>query len=179
VRPSTLARRACELLRSSGQTVGVAESCTGGLLCARLTEVAGASAWFAGGVVAYSNEMKASLLDVDERLLASAGAVSTEVARAMARGARRVTGSDIGIGMTGIAGPAAEGSEKSPGLLYVALLAGVCRPGERAAVERVWVRHRDRGRGANRSDAVAIALAGIAAYLAGELPGGLTTVTLG
>jgi nicotinamide-nucleotide amidase len=89
----------------SGRTVAVAESCTGGLMSARLTELPGSSAYFAGGLVVYSNEAKASLAGVDLELIARFGAVSTEVAEALARGAVSRLDADVGIGITGIAGP--------------------------------------------------------------------------
>ncbi len=92
-------------LASRGWTVAVAESCTGGLLGAVLTAVAGSSGYFRGGVIAYDNSLKTGLLDVDAGLLGGRGAVSAEVAMAMARGARRRLGADVGVGITGVAGP--------------------------------------------------------------------------
>jgi nicotinamide-nucleotide amidase len=95
------------------RSVAVAESCTGGLMAARLTERPGSSAYFAGGVVAYSNAAKASLAGVDPRLIERHGAVSTEVAEALALGAIERLGADFGIGITGIAGPDG-GTEEKP-----------------------------------------------------------------
>jgi nicotinamide-nucleotide amidase len=99
----------------------VAESCSGGLLCHRLTNVPGSSDYFLEGVVAYSNEAKASLLAVPPSLLAKHGAVSFEVAQAMARGIRRRAGSDYGLAVTGIAGPAGNRPRKPVGLVFIAL----------------------------------------------------------
>ncbi len=102
-------------------TLGLAESCTGGLIAHAITEVAGSSAYFLGGVVAYSNEVKASQLAVPEHVLAAHGAVSAQVARAMADGIRRRLGVDVAASVTGIAGPAGGGDAKPVGLTYVAV----------------------------------------------------------
>ena len=106
-------------LQRQGLTLAVAESCTGGGLAARLTERPGSSRWFLGGVIAYSNSAKQDLLGVDNRLLERHGAVSAEVAAAMARGVRRRLGSDLGVAITGIAGPDADGTDKPVGLTHV------------------------------------------------------------
>ena len=108
-------------LQRQGLTLAVAESCTGGGLAARLTERPGSSRWFLGGVIAYSNSAKQDLLGVDNRLLERHGAVSAEVAAAMARGVRRRLGSDLGVAITGIAGPDADGSDKPVGLTFVSV----------------------------------------------------------
>ncbi|BBG00255.1 MULTISPECIES: competence/damage-inducible protein A [Pseudonocardia] len=100
-------------LLASGRTVATGESCTGGLLAGRLIDRAGSSAYVAGGVVAYSNEAKSALLGVDPALIAEHGAVSPEVARALADGARERFGADIGVGVTGVAGPGG-GTEAKP-----------------------------------------------------------------
>lgn len=101
----------------AGRSVGVAESCTGGLLAARLTDRAGSSAWFAGGVVAYSNDAKSELVGVDPDLIARVGAVSEEVAEALADGAIKRFGADFGVGITGIAGPDGGTEDKPVGLV--------------------------------------------------------------
>jgi nicotinamide-nucleotide amidase len=101
----------------AGRTVAVAESCTGGLMSARLTELAGSSAYFAGGVVVYSNEAKVSMAGVDPELIERFGAVSTEVAEALASGAAERFSADVGIGITGIAGPGGGTEEKPVGLV--------------------------------------------------------------
>jgi nicotinamide-nucleotide amidase len=108
---STIDEQIAALL--DGRTIGLAESCTGGLLAARLTEPPGASAYFAGGVVSYSNEAKTALLGVDAALIERLGAVSPEVAEAMARGAISRFGADVACAITGIAGPGG-GSEEKP-----------------------------------------------------------------
>ena len=110
-----------ELLTRGRLTVGVAESCTGGLVTDRLTNVPGSSAYLLAGVVAYSNESKHVLLGVDNDLIMQYGAVSAEVAGAMAEGIRRVAGADIGISTTGIAGPAGGSAEKPVGLMYTGI----------------------------------------------------------
>ena len=109
------------LFRASGMTLALAESCTGGMVAARVTDSAGCSAWFKGAVVAYSNEVKMAFLDVPAPMLAMYGAVSEPVARAMAEGARRAVGSDLALAVTGIAGPDGGTSEKPVGTVYIAL----------------------------------------------------------
>jgi nicotinamide-nucleotide amidase len=110
-----------DLLRSRGLTLALAESCTGGLLSARLTDVPGASRFLERAYVTYSNRAKAELLGVEAALLDSVGAVSAEVAAAMAAGVRRAAGSAIGVGITGIAGPDGGSPEKPVGLVFLAL----------------------------------------------------------
>ncbi|HVF27119.1 MAG TPA: competence/damage-inducible protein A [Pyrinomonadaceae bacterium] len=108
-------------LAVSGFTLAVAESCTGGLVAERLTEVAGSSAYFKEGVVAYANEAKVRLLGVPSDLIAEYGAVSAEVAEAMAEGVRLRAETDFGLSVTGIAGPGGGSEEKPVGLVYIAL----------------------------------------------------------
>jgi len=109
------------LLGEQGMTLAVAESCTGGLLSKRITDIPGASKVFAGGAVAYGVQSKIELLGVDRDLIAECGAVCREVALAMADGVRIKLGADIGIGITGIAGPQSDGSGLEPGTVFVAL----------------------------------------------------------
>lgn len=110
------------LLRDSGLTVATGESCTGGLLAKRLTDVPGSSRYFRGGVVAYANEAKCRLLGVPPELINDHGSVSEPVARSLAERSREVGGSDLGVGITGIAGPdGGEPPEKPVGLVYVGL----------------------------------------------------------
>jgi nicotinamide-nucleotide amidase len=116
-------RRVEELVLSlagaSGLRLATAESCTGGMVAARLTSVPGASASFVGGVVSYADEVKRSELDVPEELLAAHGAVSAEVAAAMAEGARRRLGADVAVAVTGVAGPDGGTPEKPVGRVYL------------------------------------------------------------
>jgi nicotinamide-nucleotide amidase len=109
------------LLREQGKTIAVAESCTGGLVAERISEEAGASDYFLGGVVSYANSAKTRLLDVSEAMLAEHGAVSDPVVRAMAEGVRARFGSDLGVATTGISGPGGGTAEKPVGLVHVAL----------------------------------------------------------
>jgi len=142
-----------------GLTVAVAESCTGGLLGAALTAVPGSSRYFRGGVVAYADAAKRHLLAVEADLLARAGAVSPEVAEAMASGVRDLLVADLGLAITGVAGPGAEGTAKPVGLIYVA-----ARSESRSEVMELR-EHGDRE--ANRSAAVR-AVISLGIELAGE-----------
>jgi nicotinamide-nucleotide amidase len=110
-----------ELLRERGATLATAESCTGGMIGEKLTEIPGSSDYYLGGVVAYANSAKSGLLGVPESLIREHGAVSGEVAEAMAEGARRGLGSDYGVAVTGIAGPGGGSPEKPVGTLWVAV----------------------------------------------------------
>ena len=109
------------LLQERGLSLALAESCTGGMLAARLTEVPGSSAFLERGYVSYSNQSKVDLLGVEAALLETWGAVSEEVARAMADGARRAAASHLGLGITGIAGPTGATPDKPLGLVFIAL----------------------------------------------------------
>jgi nicotinamide-nucleotide amidase len=109
------------LLREAGRTLAVAESCSGGLVAELVTAIPGASDYFRGGIVAYANSAKQALLDVPGELLERHGSVSDPVARAMAEGARRRFGADLGVATTGISGPGGGTPEKPVGLVYVAL----------------------------------------------------------
>lgn len=109
------------LLTSQGWTLAVAESCTGGLLAHRLTNIPGSSTYFRQGIVAYANEAKTQLLGVSPEDLTLHGAVSSEVALAMARGVRALAGTDVGVGITGIAGPGGGTPTKPVGLVYLAV----------------------------------------------------------
>jgi PncC family amidohydrolase len=119
----SLEDRIGQLLTQRKLTLAVAESCTGGLIGHRLTNVAGSSAYFLGGIVAYSYEAKERLLGVPHAILYDHGAVSEAVAREMARGARRSLGADLGVAVTGIAGPGGGLPGKPVGLTWVALSA--------------------------------------------------------
>jgi nicotinamide-nucleotide amidase len=102
-------------------TVAVAESCTGGMLAERLTKIPGSSSYFLGGVVCYSNELKTSLVGVPQSLIEAKGAVSSEVALALADGIRKRTGATLGVGVTGVAGPGGGTPEKPVGLVHIGL----------------------------------------------------------
>jgi len=108
-------------LKMRGYTLATAESCTGGLLAGRITEVPGSSEYFLEGVVSYSNEAKIDLLRVPKKLIETHGAVSEQVAGAMAAGIRKRAGSTFGVGVTGVAGPGGGSPEKPVGLVYIAL----------------------------------------------------------
>ena len=116
---STVDEQVARLLE--GRWVAVAESCTGGLMAARLTDPPGASAYFAGGVVAYSDRVKSELVGVDPGVIERVGAVSQEVADALADGARERFGADVGVGITGIAGPDGGTEEKPVGLVCLSV----------------------------------------------------------
>ena len=116
-----LAHAVASFLSKTGMTLAVAESCTGGLITHLLTEVPGISSSFLMGVVAYSNQAKTKQLAVPEKTILAHGAVSEEVALAMASGVRKAASADIGIAVTGIAGPTGGNCEKPIGLVYVAI----------------------------------------------------------
>lgn len=110
-----------KLLLQKGMFLSVAESCTGGLIGARLTEVPGSSEYLKGGVIAYCNELKKSILGVAPELLDQYGAVSKQTAVAMAEGVRQLTSTDLGLAVTGVAGPGGGTPTKPRGLVYIAL----------------------------------------------------------
>lgn len=114
---ATVDEQVATLLLERGLTIATAESCTGGLLAGRLTDRAGSSAYVLGGLVVYSNDAKASLAGVDPALIERVGAVSTEVAEALADGARERLGADVGVGITGVAGPGGGTPDKPVGLV--------------------------------------------------------------
>ena len=149
-----LERHVGVLLRARGQTIATAESCTGGLLGHLLTNVSGSSDYYLGGVVAYSNAAKVSLLGVDPAVLEREGAVSEPVARQMARGARRLLGAGLGIGITGIAGPSGATPGKPAGLVFIALAAG---DGERCE-RHVWPHDRLGNKEASATRALEMAI---------------------
>ena len=128
------------VLTENRATIAVAESCTGGMLAERLTNVPGSSAYFLGGVVCYSNEMKTSLMGVPPEMIEAKGAVSPEVALALAEGIRKCSRATIGVGTTGIAGPAGGSAEKPVGLVHIGLA------DERGASEKAFRFPGDRDR---------------------------------
>ena len=110
----------CDVLKAlEGRTLVTAESCTGGGIGHALTAVPGSSAAYKGGVISYTNAVKESVLGVSRTVLETKGAVSEETARLMAEGVRKVIGSDLGISVTGLAGPDVDGSGKPVGLVYI------------------------------------------------------------
>jgi len=148
----TLEGAVARLLTDRGATLALAESCTGGLLAKRLTDMPGSSAYFTEALVTYSNESKERLLGVPRALIAEHGAVSEAVAREMAEGARRVSGADYGLSVTGVAGPDGGTEEKPVGLVFVGI-----SDAEGTFAEKVdltaWARSRDsiRERSTNRA----------------------------
>ncbi len=116
-----LAEQVGHYLREQHMTIAAAESCTGGLLMSYLTDVSGSSAYVMGGIVSYSNAAKHQLLGVQEATLIQYGAVSEQTAHEMATGIRRVLQTDIGVSITGIAGPGGGTPEKPVGLVYIGL----------------------------------------------------------
>ena len=138
---SSLEEIVANILTMNNATISAAESCTGGLLAQRLTSIAGSSSYFLGGVVCYSNELKTAWADVPPEIIKAKGAVSSEVAIALADGIRRRIGSTLGVGITGIAGPSGGTEEKPVGTVHVAIAhaggvkeRGVRFPGDREAI---------------------------------------------
>ena len=117
----TLVNKVCDELKRHHLTVATAESCTGGLLAHTLTNVSGSSEYFDRGVITYSNRAKMQELDVQEQILTTYGAVSKEVARAMAQAIQRKASVDFGLATTGIAGPTGGSKEKPVGLVFIAI----------------------------------------------------------
>lgn len=140
----TLEQVVGEALHARGETLALAESCTGGLIAKRVTDVAGASSWFLGGVVSYANEAKVNLSGVEEATLATHGAVSEETAREMAEGARARLGATYALAVTGVAGPTGGTSEKPVGTVCFALAEEGGTTSERLSFGggRGWVRLR-------------------------------------
>lgn len=120
-REDQLAARLGAALRAAGKTIACAESCTGGLVTSRLTDIPGSSDYVMGSVVSYTNDIKERLVGVRHETLAAHGAVSPETAREMADGIRRVIRTDLGLGITGIAGPGGSTAVKPVGLVYIAV----------------------------------------------------------
>ena len=150
------------MLKKAGLTVATAESCTAGLVAKRITDIPGASAVFRHGVITYANEVKVRELGVKEKTLAEHGAVSEETAIERAKGIRAKRGADIGISVTGFAGPDADEEGKAPGLIYFALDAEDYTVCEKTATGR-------NERDYNRYTAASRALNLIKKYLTTEL----------
>ncbi|MBQ8015902.1 MAG: nicotinamide-nucleotide amidohydrolase family protein, partial [Clostridia bacterium] len=117
----SIEQRVVELLKEKNLTLATAESCTAGYIPKRITDIPGASSVFEYGAITYSNDVKQKVLGVKEETLRAYGAVSEQTATEMAAGIRRVSGADIGIAVTGIAGPGSDGTEKPVGLCYIAI----------------------------------------------------------
>ncbi len=118
---SNVAQNMVELYRAHGMTCATAESCTGGLVGGAVTSVAGSSEVFLGGIISYANAVKMNVLGVPKDVLDTVGAVSRECAAAMAEGARRLTGADVAVSTTGIAGPGGGSADKPVGLVWFGL----------------------------------------------------------
>lgn len=155
--PAALTRELADLLAARGLVCATAESCTGGLIGATLTALPGSSRWYAGGVVAYANEVKTALLGVPADMLAAHGAVSRPVAERMAHGARRATGADVGLATTGVAGPDGGTPDKPVGTVWLGWSMG--------HETRAELRHFAGDRDAVRAAAVERALAGLLEWL--------------
>ncbi|MCD4684364.1 MAG: CinA family protein [Anaerolineae bacterium] len=150
-----------ERLRAAGLTIATAESCTGGLIAARLTDIAGSSAYVRGGIVAYTNAVKMALLGVPPEIIREHSAVSEPVAHHMAIGARQTLQADIALSATGIAGPGGGTAEKPVGLTFIGL----------SAPNGTWVRRFvwDGNRARTRHASVEAALQFVLDYLDGTL----------
>ena len=145
------------LLLAQGLTLATAESCTGGLVAHRITNVPGSSGYYLGGFVTYSNEAKEALLGVRHETLLAHGAVSEETAREMARGARQRLEADVAVSTTGIAGPTGSTPEKPVGLVYIALSA----PDAELCLRQAW----QGGRLANKEQSAEAVLHLLLTYL--------------
>ncbi|PTT77957.1 damage-inducible protein CinA [Pelomonas sp. HMWF004] len=151
--------RIASALLQRGERMGTAESCTGGLIAAACTDLAGSSQWFERGVVSYSNEAKAELLGVPPALIAQHGAVSAEVAEHMARGLLARAPLDWAVAVTGIAGPGGGSAAKPVGTVWLAVAQG-------GGPVRVWCEHFAGDRAAVRAQTVTAGLAALSAALA-------------
>ncbi len=151
------------LLRARALKLATAESCTGGLVAHRITNIPGSSDYFLGGVVAYDNQIKMDVLNVPAGLLAQFGAVSEEIVRAMAEGARGLIGADVAVSVSGVAGPGGGSPEKPVGTTCIGL----------AAPDGTWARHFcwDGDREQNKALSAEAALQFVLDYLVGKLPG--------
>ncbi|NWG18207.1 MAG: CinA family protein [Chloroflexi bacterium] len=150
-----LEARVGHALRAKGWTICTAESCTGGLVTHRLTNIPGSSAYVLGGVIAYSNRAKQSLLHVRQGTLIAYGAVSEQTASEMAAGARELFGADLAISVTGIAGPDGGSDEKPVGLTYI----GIAGPDGFHTVQRyIWQGDREAIKSASADAALQLVL---------------------
>ena len=120
----TLEEKVVKVLNNKGLVLATAESCTGGLIAKRITDVSGSSAVFNCGIVSYSNEIKENVLGVSHKTLENYGAVSEQTVREMVKGALKISGADIAVSVSGIAGPNSDNTEKPVGLIFLAVSNG-------------------------------------------------------
>lgn len=156
----TLEEEVVSLLNQNGLTLTAAESCTGGLIAKRLTDVSGASAVFYGSLVTYSNRLKEKWLGVQAETLQTYGAVSAQTAREMALGARKATDADLAVAVTGIAGPNSDDTNKPVGLVFIALA-----DKDSVTVEKYENHFTDNVREQNRTTSAQRALEAVRRYL--------------
>ena len=156
----TLEEEVISLLSEKGLTLTAAESCTGGLIAKRLTDVSGASAVFHGSLVTYSNRLKEKWLGVQADTLQTYGAVSAQTAREMALGARKAADADLAVAVTGIAGPNSDDTNKPVGLVFIALA-----DKDSVTVEKYENRFTDNVREQNRTTSAQRALEAVRRYL--------------
>ena len=155
---ATLVRDVAAALRARGWRIATAESCTGGMIAAACTDLAGSSDWFERGVVSYSNTAKQDLLGVGAPSLAAHGAVSEVVAREMAEGLLRRSGVDLVVSVTGVAGPAGGSADKPVGTVWIGFAE---RGGDSAVVSHAQHHRFDGDRAQVRATSVRVALAGL------------------
>ncbi len=143
-----LAEQLGQLLMARGQQVTAAESCTGGMICAAITDISGSSGWFERGFVVYSNQAKTEMLGVPEEVITGQGAVSEEVVRLLATRARQAAGADWAVAVSGVAGPSGGTAAKPVGMVWFAWAGSDidvaecrCFDGDRASVRTQTVRH--------------------------------------
>lgn len=156
----TLEEEVVSLLNQKGLTLTAAESCTGGLIAKRLTDVSGASAVFHGSLVTYSNRLKEKWLGVQAETLQTYGAVSAQTAREMALGARKAADADLAVAVTGIAGPNSDDTNKPVGLVFIALA-----DKDSVTVEKYENQFTDNVREQNRTTSAQRALEAVRRYL--------------
>lgn len=156
----TLEEEVVSLLSEKGLTLTAAESCTGGLIAKRLTDVSGASAVFHGSLVTYSNRLKEKWLGVQAETLQTYGAVSAQTAREMALGARKAADADLAVAVTGIAGPNSDDTNKPVGLVFIALA-----DKDSVTVEKYENQFTDNVREQNRTTSAQRALEAVRRYL--------------
>jgi PncC family amidohydrolase len=154
-----LTEQLLDVFRGRGWTLAIAESCTGGELSARISALAGSSDVFVGGVIPYADQAKTAVLGVPASLISEHGAVSAEVAAAMARGVRVSLGADVGVGVTGIAGPGGARPNKPVGLVFIAISGP---RGDAPSRRDVW----EGARASNRAKSVTCAIESLLKYAA-------------